>query len=199
MPKPHHATAGHSATPNSKPPTGGHQRPPSDSRGTVEAGDADSAPAIIVFGANATGKPTAATFPADQADLATKAAGLMQLRVLKVDRPELAQFAAQLPVGKIYASGHGFVPPVRPYLYDRLNQLADPKPAPGLPRTWDDIDVGHLVLALDEPCNGWWEAIVLARDGDMLTLKWRDYPNEGSAGIRHRAAVALLKAAPANA
>ena len=24
--------------------------------------------------------------------------------------------------------------------------------------------------------DGWWEAIVLARDGDMLTLKWRDYP-----------------------
>jgi hypothetical protein len=152
-----------------------------------------------VFGPNATGKPTAATFPAHQVDLATKAAGLMQLRVLKIDSPDLAQFAGQLPVGKIYASGHGFVPPVRPYIYDQLNQLTDPKPAPGLPRSWADIDVGHLVLALDEPRNGWWEAVVLARDGDMLTLKWRDYPNYAPAGIRHRASVALLKPTPANA
>ena len=48
--------------------------------------------------------------------------------------------------------------------------------APGLPTTWDDIAVGHLVLAPEEGANqGGWEAIVLARDGDMLTLKWRDW------------------------
>ena len=104
-----------------------------------------------MFGLDPTGKPKAATFPAHQADLATKAASLMQLRVLKIDSPELTQFAAQLPVGKIYASGHGFVPPVRTAIYDRLLQFADPAPAPGLPATWDDIDVGHLVIARDEP------------------------------------------------
>jgi hypothetical protein len=65
----------------------------------------------------------------------------MQLRVLKIDSPELTQFAAQLAVGKIYASGHGFVPQVRTAIYDRLSQFADPAPAPGLPATWDDIDV----------------------------------------------------------
>jgi hypothetical protein len=90
------------------------------------------APAIIVFGLDPTGKPKAATFPAHQVDLATKAAGLMQLRLLKIDSPELTQFAAQLPVGKIYASGHGFVPQVRTAIYDRLAQFADPAPAPGL-------------------------------------------------------------------
>jgi hypothetical protein len=110
MPKPNLATAGQTAAPNSKSPTGGHQRPPSDSRGLVDAANADTAPAIIVFGLDPTGKPKAATFPAQQADLATKAAGLMQLRLLKIDSPELTQFAAQLPVGKIYASGHGFMP-----------------------------------------------------------------------------------------
>src|SRR5450759_1616844 len=126
MPKPNRATAGQTAAANPKSPTGGHHRPPSDSRGTVEAGNADTAPAIIVFGPNASGKPTAAMFPADQVDLASKAAGLMQLRVLKIDSPELTQFAAQLPVGKIYASGHGFVPQVRTAIYDRLLQFADP-------------------------------------------------------------------------
>src|SRR5450830_431776 len=158
-----HATAGQTATANSKSPTGGHLRPPSDSRDTVEATNADTAPAIVVFGLDSTGKSKAATFPAHQADLATKAARLMQLRVLKIDGPELAQFAAQLPVGKIYASGHGFVPQVRTDIYDRLVQFADPAPAPGLPVTWDDIDVGHLVIARDELAAGWWEAIVVAK------------------------------------
>ena len=145
-----------------------------------------------MFGLDPTGKPKAATFPAHQADLATKAASLMQLRLLKIDSPELAQFAAQLPVGKIYASGHGFVPQVRTAIYDRLSQFADPAPAPGLPATWDDIDVGHLVIARDELAAGWWEAIVVARDGDMLTLKWRDYPKQAPA-VLHRAALALLR------
>ena len=187
-----HATAGQTATANSKSPTGGHQRPPSDSRGPVEAGNADTAPAIIVFGLDPTNKPKAATFPAHQVDLANRAAGLMQLRLLKIDSPELTQFAAQLPVGKIYASGHGFVPPIRAAIYDRLLQFADPAPAPGLPTTWDDIDVGHLVIARDEPAFGWWEAIVIAKDGDMLTLRFRDYPKQAPV-VLHRATLALLK------
>jgi hypothetical protein len=192
MPKPNLATAGQTAAPNPNSPTGGHQRPPSDSKGPVEAGTADAAPAIIVFGLDPTGKPKAATFPAQQVDLASKAAGLMQLRLLKIDNPELAGFAAQLPVGKIYASGHGFVPQVRTDIYERLVQFADPAPAPGLPATWDDIDVGHLVIARDELAAGWWEAIVVAKDGDMLTVKWRDYPKQAPA-VLHRAALALLR------
>ncbi len=39
---------------------------------------------------------------------------------------------------------------------------------------------------------GWWEAIVLARDNDMLTLKWRDWPGYPNI-VRHAGAVALLK------
>ena len=91
MSKPNLATAGHSATPNPKSPTGGHQRPPSDSRGTDKAGNgntaANSAHGIIVFGLDPTGKSKAATFPAHQVDLATKAAGLMQLRVPEYRQP----------------------------------------------------------------------------------------------------------------
>src|ERR1019366_240780 len=189
MPKPNLATAGQTAAPKPKSPTGG-QRPPSDSRGTVEAGNADATPGIIVFGLDSTGKSKAATFPAQQVDLATKAAGLMQLRLLKIDGPELAQFAAQLPVGKIYASGHGFVPQVRTAIYDRLLQFADPAPAPGLPATWDDSDVGHMVIARDEPAFGWWEAIVIAKDGDMLTLRFRDYPKQAPV-VLHPATLAL--------
>src|ERR1039458_4122633 len=144
MSKSNLATAGQTATANSKSPTGDHQRPPSDSKGPVEAGTTDTAPAIIVFGLDPTGKPKAATFPVQQVDLASKAAGLMQLRVLKVDSPELAQFAAQLPVGKIYASGHGFVPSVLTPIYDRLLHFADPSPAPGRPTAGLEGDYNAL-------------------------------------------------------
>jgi hypothetical protein len=156
------------------------------------------APAIIVFGVDQTGKHRAAAFAADQAELANKAAGLMQLRVLNVSGDGLTELAAQLPVGRIYASGHGFVPPIRPNLYERLTNLANPKPAPGLPASWDDVDVGHLVLAQEIPGEGWWEVVVVARNNDMLTLKWRDYPKYPQL-VCHRAAVALLKPTAATA
>jgi hypothetical protein len=68
------------------------------------------------------------------------------------------------------------------------------QPAPGLPATWDEIAVGHLVIAHEGVKDGWWEAIVLARDGDMLTLKWRDYQQPNI--VRHAGSVALLKPAP---
>ena len=180
MPKPNLATAGQMATANAKSPTGGQQRHPSDSRGLVQAANADTAPAIVVFGLDPTGKPKAATFPVHQADLVSKAASLMQLRILKIDSPELAQFAAQLPVGKVYASGFGFVPQVRTAIYDRLLQFADPAPPSGLPATWDDIDVGDMVLAREEGVNaGWWEAIVIAKDGDIcLPSNFATTPNK---------------------
>ena len=57
---------------------------------------------------------------------------------------------------------------------DETDQSAADQPAPGLPVTWDEIAVGHLVIARDSTVDdGWWEAIVVARDGDMLTLNQR--------------------------
>jgi hypothetical protein len=52
-----------------------------------------------------------------------------------------------------------------------------------------------LVIAHESATPGWWEAIVLARDGDMLTLKWRDYPWQTNV-VRHATTVALLKPDP---
>jgi hypothetical protein len=42
---------------------------------------------------------------------------------------------------------------------------------------------------------GWWEAIVLAREGDMLKLRWRDFPKQAQVS-RHVSAVALLNPQP---
>ena len=66
--------------------------------------------------------------------------------------------------------------------------------ARGLPRSWDEIAPGHLVIAQESLVNGWWEAIVLDRKDDLLTLRFRDYPRLPKF-FRHRSAVALMSSA----
>ena len=172
-----------------------------------------TAPDLIALGRDEQGKPRAARFPANQADLVAKAAKAMNLIVCKTNGEPLAELAKKLPSGRLYATGRGFVPPVGRSLYDKIveqlqlagqpvpkdvEQASAEQPAPGLPTTWDDIAVGHLVIAQEGATDGWWEAIVLARDGDMLTLKWRDYPKQANV-TRHAGAVALLKPTPVGA
>jgi hypothetical protein len=69
---------------------------------------------------------------------------------------------------------------------------AEPVVAHGHPRDWNDISVGHLVIASGGATDGWWEAIVIGLEGDMLTLRWRDFPKYPKFA-QHRSAVALLK------
>jgi hypothetical protein len=58
--------------------------------------------------------------------------------------------------------------------------------APRIPDDWDQIDVGDLVVAqLADPEDGWWEAVVTDKNGDMVTLRWRQYPRERKV-MRHR-------------
>ena len=66
--------------------------------------------------------------------------------------------------------------------------------AHGLPRSWDEIAPGHLVIAQESLVNGWWEAIVLDRKDDLLTLRFRDYPRLPKF-FRHHSAVALMSPA----
>jgi len=63
-------------------------------------------------------------------------------------------------------------------------------PAP-LPKSWAEIQVGSLVLAHEGLEEGWWEAVVTEMHGDVLTLRWRDYPDL-AAIARNRNEVALL-------
>jgi hypothetical protein len=63
--------------------------------------------------------------------------------------------------------------------------------ASGLPRTWDEIAAGHLVIAQETLELGWWEAIAINRRDDMFTLRYRDYPKIPKF-IRHRSAIALM-------
>lgn len=66
----------------------------------------------------------------------------------------------------------------------------------GLPRSWETIGVGHMVLVHESPADGWWEATVLKREDDILTLRFRDYPKQPTF-IRHVNTVALVNPGPA--
>jgi hypothetical protein len=64
--------------------------------------------------------------------------------------------------------------------------------AQSLPKDWDDIDIGHLVLAKAESrWPAWWEAIVVENADDLFKLRWRD--NAGTPLItRPRLDLALI-------
>ena len=170
---------------------------------------------LIVLGRDEAGKPRAARFPAGHDNLVAKAAKAMNLTVCKADGEVVAELAKKLPPGRLYSTGRGSMPSVGQSLYgkiiEQLRLAGQPVPvepdqpngeqsgttqaAPALPTSWDEIAVGHLVIAQQALDDGWWEAIVLARDGDILTLKWRDWPGYPNV-TRHAGSVALLKPTP---
>jgi hypothetical protein len=167
---------------------------------------ATSTPALIVLGFDEQQKPRGAKFVDAKLDLVTKAADLMGLKVYEASPPEVAELAKKLPLGRLYANGRGFVPNIRQSLYSDLvvalglepqaalskNGDKDGLPAArGLPRSWDDIAAGHLVIAQESLEYGWWEAIVLARKGDTFTLQYRDYPHLPKF-VRHRSGIGLM-------
>src|SRR3954452_10335633 len=82
--------------------------------------------ALIVFGRTVYGIPQAAWFPASEADLATRAARLMGLRVLRVEDDTHRALAAQLRPGQVYASDRTFAPAVAKDVFDALSALAGP-------------------------------------------------------------------------
>jgi hypothetical protein len=70
-----------------------------------------------------------------------------------------------------------------------------PRSAPQLPRNWQEISVGDLVLARQDPEDGWYETIVVEVANDMLTLRWRDYPRQRRFAC-HRLQLGLLYPGP---
>jgi len=170
---------------------------------------------VVLFGVDQNGKPKAARFIEKHAELAAKAAGHLKLQVLHVTAPVVADLAGRLPIGRIHGNGRGFVPYVRRDLYAKLVAAAgapaqsgqplpqvvastgSPKPASQpngqstFPKDWGDISPGHVVIAQDTPEEGWYEAVVVETSGDLLTMRWLDYPRERRI-TRHRSTVGLL-------
>jgi hypothetical protein len=154
----------------------------------------------VLLGTDEYAKPRAARFTAEDPELLAKAAAAMFLRLVEVTEPDVAEIAAKLPAGRLHTNGKGLVPYIKGALYYDLlyatlaTQVAraHPDPAPqDLPRTWDDLVPGHLVIARETLEFGWWEAIVIERTGDLVTVRYRDYPQYPPM-VRHRSAIALI-------
>jgi hypothetical protein len=171
---------------------------------TAKANNAARSVPLIVLGYDEKQKPVGAQFAGADAAQVTKAAEAMDLKVYEAATEDLAKLAKKLPVGRLYSNGRGFVPNIRQNLYSEcIVALAvepqaavgkdedQPPVAIGLPRTWEEIAPGHLVIAQETLEYGWWEAIVLGRTGDMFSLRFRDYPKLPKF-VRHRAAIALM-------
>jgi hypothetical protein len=135
---------------------------------------------VVIFGLDSNWRPHAAWFPH------TQAAKQLRLNVIEVPNGTAADLIAKLPAGQIHAAGPAMVPPIREDLYEKIVATFNPRGEAGkdpgapiltdLPETWAAIKPGHLVLAQDSLIDGWYEAIVVGRTGDKLTLRSRDYP-----------------------
>jgi hypothetical protein len=160
----------------------------------------------ILFGADEYAKPRAARFSAFSAEdtaLLAKAAASLHVRLVEVTNPDLTEVATKLPAGRLHASGKGLVPYIKGPLYLELiaaylpdpDPPASPDPTPQeIPGSWDEIEAGHVVIAKETSECGWWDAVVIERTGDLVTVRYRDYPGCPSM-IRHRSAIALISPA----
>jgi hypothetical protein len=156
----------------------------------------------VLFGADEYAKPRAARFAAEDPGLLAKAAEAMHLELVEVTDPDVAEIAATLPAGRLHANGKGLVPYIKGDMYKELGWaiMGDDAPqahrestAQDLPGTWDDVAPGHVVLAREILECGWWEAVVVERTGDLVTVRYRDYPKYQPM-VRHRSAIALISA-----
>jgi hypothetical protein len=151
-------------------------------------------------------KPRAARFSAFSAEdtaLLAKAAASLHVRLVEVTNPDLTEVAPKLPAGRLHASGKGLVPYIKGPLYLDLiaaylpdpDPPASPDPTPQeIPGSWDEIEPGHVVIAKETSECGWWDAVVIERNGDLVTVRYRDYPQYPPM-VRHRSAIALISPA----
>jgi hypothetical protein len=142
---------------------------------------------VVVFGLDSNWRPHAAWFSQTQADQARTAAKQLRLNVIEVANGTAADLVAKLPAGQIHAAGPAMVPPVREDLYEKvvatINPHGEAGQDPGDPTGtdfpssyWDAIKPGHVVLAQESLIGGWYEAVVVGRTGNKVTLRSRDYP-----------------------
>lgn len=165
---------------------------------------AEKVPILVVLGLDIGGKSHASRFAEPDAPFLQRAAELMGFHVIRVppENDELHAVAEGLPAGKIFATGRAFVPFVARPAFDKLatlveggvtiEQRATSGAAPVYPLAdmytteaiatadalWAKVEVGSVVLAAqpDEYGPSWWESVVVAINGDDLTLRWIDPP-----------------------
>lgn len=174
----------------------------------------------------ATDRPQGARFASSNADEIRRAALSLKLNFHDDVTDDLKPLVARLPVGRLQngkpiipsiekalyekivsavASGQkqaeprlaaGANAPAQNPAATTTKQPVLPPLASGLPQNWELIATGNMVLAMEAPAEGWWEAIVIARTDEILSLRYRDYP-KAPIFERHVSTVALINPRPA--
>jgi hypothetical protein len=129
----------------------------------------------ILLGTDEHAKPRGARFSGDaDPELLATAAEDMHLWLIAVTNDELAELANRLPAGRLHARSGGLVPYIKGELYSELLGTAldeepwppaDPGAPAELPHNWDEVAPGHVVIARESFECGWWEAVVIERNG----------------------------------
>jgi hypothetical protein len=167
---------------------------------------------IVLFGLSDDGKPQAGVFPEAKSSVVKKAAKQLRLKAVRLSAKQLAALGTEIPPGRLYANRRSIIPTVKRDVHEKLIQFAKsvggagedrgssgnqsmPPPA-GFPQDWASIAPGHQVIVQCSLPDGWWECIVIKREGEMLTVRYRDYPKEDPFTV-HYGAVALQWGQPA--
>jgi len=82
---------------------------------------------IVVLGLDSDGKPHAARFTSANAAVVTRAAAMMKFHAIAIDSAAQLKAAAELPEGKIFATGRVLAPFVRRALYDQFASMIGSK------------------------------------------------------------------------
>jgi hypothetical protein len=152
-------------------------------------------PLIVLFGLDEKEQPRGAHFKQSDEVLLTRMAAGLGLRIGVAQAAHQLALAGQLPKGDVHATGNKAVPTIPLELYEKLNALVGGDTgviSSVLPRSFDKIEPGHLVIAQDSLPDGWWPAIIRKKHERNLVLIWRDFPGQGEF-IRDVNSVALLK------
>ena len=157
---------------------------------SVSAAPAKAKPKVyIALGFDERHIPHGARFVDPDEDRLIKVAGELKLNLYELRSAALIALAESLPLGKLGSTGPGSVPKIKQILYSEIvSGISDQDDAvprgkmegflparTGLPKSWEDIAVGHLVIAQECPAYGWAEAIVIDRKDKVLTLRYLDY------------------------
>jgi hypothetical protein len=152
---------------------------------------------VVLFGLDSHEQPRGAQFVGEDEALLIRMAKGMGLRMASPIALHHLAVTSKLPKGDAHATGLRAVPQIALELYEKLNALVGGETGvitPSQPKTWDEIEPGHLVIAQDSLADGWWPAVVVKRHDSTRTLilRWREYPGQGEVA-RPIDSVALLK------
>jgi len=154
---------------------------------------------LVVYGLDPNGRSRGARFYMKQLDKVASKARSMNFELFEASTSRQRNLAGQLP--PIRSERRAYIPLIKRELYEKLfvafgglvrarSQSLSVGDVLGsyatresmrrltsLPRNWNQIAPGHVVLGSVNQDGCWFDAIVLQRDRDTLTLMYANFPD----------------------